>query len=493
MMKRLTLLFNLMIISMLFASCAAPTPQVIEKVITSAPVEVTKIVAGTPVEVTKIVAGTPVVQVITVTPAPTQAPASKFLTWFQFDQYNMDPKSDERAGNVWIQAAMPAFNEQFDGQWTWDNQFNPWDRVTAKVIAGVMAKAEVPDILQTGGTALLTLYKNGAVTDLTDWVKAQKWYSEMDPSALKVCTAPDGKIYCVPTTMGPSQVYVWKDRFPNGFPKTTDEMLKEGERLKQEGYYAMTFFGNTGFGGDGAGRAVFMTVASFGGGFDDGNGKLKLNTPENVAAIAWLREMVQKGYVSPLSFAGGFQEEQAFMDSSAGSIPTGLFGYRYMNPLTAPSGKKYEKKTSEDMIDAINAGDVYLAPFPAAPGQKPGCGFGVDALFVPTGAKNIEGAKTFINWILSPEANPAYVQGPGGGIPVIKSVAATEKFDTKFYQQAFATAEASNCQVPWQTLTTAGYKQIIINVVYKLIKTDPTADIASELQKAEEEYNKTVK
>jgi ABC-type glycerol-3-phosphate transport system substrate-binding protein len=28
-----------------------------------------------------------------------------------------------------------------------------------------------------------------------------------------------------------------------------------------------------------------------------GNGKIKLNTPENVAAVAWLREMVQKGYV----------------------------------------------------------------------------------------------------------------------------------------------------------------------------------------------------
>ena len=29
-----------------------------------------------------------------------------------------------------------------------------------------------------------------------------------------------------------------------------------------------------------------------------------------------------------------------------------------------------------------------------------------------------------------------------------------------------------------------------MNAVYKLIKTDPTADIAAELQKAEDEFNK---
>ena len=134
----------------------------------------------------------------------------------------------------------------------------------------------------------------------------------------------------------------------------------------------MTFFGSTAFNGDGANRAMFQTIASFGGSYDDGNGKLKLNTPENVAAVAWLREMVQKGYVPEIAFAGGFQEEQAFMDSSAGAIPTGLFGYRYMNPLTAPSGKKYEKKSQDDMFDAITAGDVYLAPHACGPRQEAG-------------------------------------------------------------------------------------------------------------------------
>ena len=152
-------------------------------------------------------------------------------------------------------------------------------------------------------------YTNGTFQDLTDWARAQPWFSEMDASAVKMCTGPDGKLYCIPMSMRPSTVFVWKDRFPNGFPKTPEEFLKEGERLKAEGKYALTFFGSTSFNGNGAARAVWQVIKSFGGGYDDGNGKLKLNRPENVAAIAWLREMVQKGYVPEIAFAGDFQEE----------------------------------------------------------------------------------------------------------------------------------------------------------------------------------------
>ena len=66
--------------------------------------------------------------------------------------------------------------------------------------------------------------------DLTEWAKAQSWYAKMDESALKLCSGPDGKLYCIPMAMRPSSVYVWKDRFPNGYPKTTDEMRQPARR-----------------------------------------------------------------------------------------------------------------------------------------------------------------------------------------------------------------------------------------------------------------------
>ena len=96
-----------------------------------------------------------------------------------------------------------------------------------------------------------------------------------------------------------------------------------------------------------------------------------------------------------------------------------------------------------------------------------------------------------MNWVLSPEQNPAYVLGPGAGFPVLKSVQATEQFQTPFYKQAAEVVAASNCSVAFPTITDAtGASIAIMNAVYKLIKTDPTADIAAELQKAEDEFNK---
>ena len=409
----------------------------------------------------------------------------------QYDQGNVDPKSDERVGNEYLRQAIPQFNKAFEGKWVWDNQFTPWDRAQQKLVAAVQAAAEVPDIVDLQAAQVNGYYKNGTVQDLTEWAKAQSWYAKMDESALKLCSGPDGKLYCIPMAIRPSSVYVWKDRFPNGYPKTTDEMLAAGEALKKDGKYTMTFFGSTAFDGNGAGRAVWQTIKSFGGSYDDGNGKLKLNTPENVAAVAWLREMVQKGYVPEIAFAGGFQEEQAFMDGSAGAFPTGLFGYRYLNPLTAPSGTKYEKKNENDMFDAINAGDIYLAPMVAPEGNKPGCGADVSGFGIPVGAKNVEAAHDFINWLLTPEQNPAFVLGPGAGFPADTEIQATEQFQTEFYKQAAAVVAASDCSMAFPTITDVpGASTAIMNAVYKLIKTDPTLDIAAELQKAEDEFNK---
>jgi ABC-type glycerol-3-phosphate transport system substrate-binding protein len=475
----------LAIIVMVLGACVQPaspaTPQVVEKV------------------VTQIVEGTPVVRevIITATPAPTTVPptqvpeAKPLITWFQFDEGNVDPKSDERVGNQYLRDTIPQFDKAFEGKWVWDNEFTPWDRAEQKIVAAVQAGAEVPDLMDIVGTQVNNYYKNGTMQDLTEWAKAQPWYSEMDASSLSMCSGPDGKLYCIPMAIRPSAVFVWKDRYPNGFPKTPEEWLKDGERLKAEDKYALTFFGSTASGGNGAIRAVWQIIASFGGGYDDGNGKLALNTPENVAAIAWLREMVQKGYVPEIAFAGGFQEEEAFKDSSAGAFPTGLFGYRYINPLTAPNGTKYEKKNENDMFDAIGAGDVYLAPMVAPEGHKPGCGAGVAGFAIPVAAKNVEAAHDFINWILTPEQNPAYVLGPGAGFPALKSIQATEQFQTPFYQQAAEVVAASDCRVVFPTITnTSAASEAVMNAIYKLIRTDPSADIAIELQKAQDEYNK---
>ncbi len=423
----------------------------------------------------------------------TAAPAEEqdFITWYQYDEKNEDPASDERVGNQYLRDTLPIFNAAFEGKWNWINQPKAFDRMAAELVTAVQAGGDVPDVFHTNSSQIAMFYKNGVMQDLTEWASAQPWFADLDPNALEGCKAPDGALYCVPASQQPQLVYVWKDRFPNGYPKTPEEFMQEAERLKAEGLYPITFFGSTDFSGEGLTRAIWTTMSSFGGTLDDGQGNMLLNTPENIAAIEFLRTIVQNGYVPEIAFAGGFQEENAFKDASAGSFPTGLFGYRYVNPLTAPNGNKYEKGNEEDMLDAIEAGDVVLSPFFAVGDNKPGCNVEVSGFGIPTGAKNVDAAHDYINWIMTtPEQGADWVIRPGGGFPVERQLQQNEAFQTTFYEQAAVAIGQSACS-PWygslERLPEA--QELVMNAVYRLIKEDPTADIAATLTATQDEYN----
>ena len=422
---------------------------------------------------------------------PEATEVQDFVTWYQYDQNNEDPASDERVGNEYLRKTIPQFNEAFAGKWNWVNQPKAFDKMTTELVAAVQAGGEVPDLFELSNTQdVIEFYQNGTAQDLMEWAQAQSWWSDLDPNSIEACKGPDGKLYCIPISQRPQLVYVWKDRFPDGYPTTPDGFMQEAERLKGEGLYAITFFGSTDKGGEGLTRAIWTTMASFGGKLDDGQGNMLLNTPENIAAIEFLREIIANEYVPEIAFAGGFQEEEAFKDSSAGSFPTGLFGYRYVNPLTAPNGTKYEKGNAEDMLDAIAAGDVYLSPFLSVEGREPSCGVDVAGFVMPVGAKNPEAAYDYINWIMSPEQNAEWVQGPGGGFPVLKATQSHELFQTPFYEGAAKAVGASACRPWYGSLERPNEAQeLVMQTVYKLIKEDPSADIAAELTKTQEEYN----
>ena len=422
---------------------------------------------------------------------PPPAEVQDMVTWYQFDQENEDPANDEAVGNAYMRDSIAQFNEAFAGQWNMINVPKAWDKYEAELVAAVQAGGNVPDIFSGKGRAHINFVRNGAVQDLTDWATAQDWYADVNESALNACTGQDGRLYCIPVSQIPAVTFVWADHFPNGYPKTPEEFLVEAERLKGEGIHIMTYFGSTDFDGTGATRAVWTTISSFGGTYDDGQGNLLLNTPENIAAVEFLRELAVKEYVPEVVFAGGFQEEEAFKDASSASIPTGLFGYRYIRPLKAPNGTEYTKETEEDMLDAIAAGDVILAPFIATEGNKPGCALNVEALYIPTAAQNVEAAYDYINWLMTdPDAGADWVARAAAAMPSTGEGLKHETFQSEFYQQASAVAAASACRPYLGSLERWDEaKPLIMNAIYKLVKEDQTADIATELQKVQDEYN----
>jgi multiple sugar transport system substrate-binding protein len=95
-----------------------------------------------------------------------------------------------------------------------------------------------------------------------------------------------------------------------------------------------------------------------------------------------------------------------------------------------------------------------------------------------------------INWLLSPAQNPAYVLGPGAGFPVLKSALAEPAYQAPFYQQAAAAVKASVCRPHYGSLEDPiAANEAVMDVVYRVVKEDPTLDIAAELQKAQDQFN----
>jgi len=70
------------------------------------------------------------------------------VSWYQYDQDNEDPASDERAGNEYLRKTIPQFNEEFEGQWTWVNQPKAFDKMTTELVAAVQAGGDVPDLYE---------------------------------------------------------------------------------------------------------------------------------------------------------------------------------------------------------------------------------------------------------------------------------------------------------------------------------------------------------
>jgi multiple sugar transport system substrate-binding protein len=418
------------------------------------------------------------------------AEASTIVSWYYFDQNNTDPQANERVGNFYLAEAIPQFNEQFAGQYVWENVPRDYNLVL-DLVAAVQNNGDIPDVMRTATSDLPTFIVNNTVQDLTDFVQNAPWFSDLDPAAVAACTGSDGKIYCVPVSESPYVVFYWAERFPDGFPATPDEFLAQAAALKEEGLYAMTYWGSTAFDGEAAGRYFYQTLSSFGGGYDDGAGKLRLNTPENIAAIEYMREIVAQGYSPEAVFVGNFEEEASFKGAEAGAFPTGFFvAYSYVNPLTSPAGTEFNTATSKDMEDAVASGEVQIAPLYAPEGMTPGCNLDVFGFIIPNGAQNRAGAEAYINWVMDPANGIAWVRSAGGGWPVAKSWLENEAFQSEIFQQGIAASEASACR-PWQgsLLDIPNAKKIISTTIYDLIKANPEADIAAALTQAEEEYN----
>ena len=101
----------------------------------------------------------------------------------------------------------------------------------------------------------------------------------------------------------------------------------------------------------------------------------------------------------------------------------------------------------------------------------------------------MDGAKAFINWMMSAKENPQFVFGIGG-VSALKSAQANQLFQIPYFEQLAKVSTEENCKPWYGTLADQGAAEpIVAAVFYQLIKQKPTSDIASALDAAAAQYN----
>jgi len=472
MLKRLTLIFSIiMIASMLLAACAPATPAAPATVAPPAPTTPPQIV-----EVTKIVAGTPVVQVITATPAPTKLPPTPVVIkpitiWTKFNDTKPQNTQDQWLADT-IQS-LKAF-EKIELK----NVFVPYNEINTKLNLAVQAGGDVPDV-SYADMPIDFFYQNKVFVDITDFVKSAPWYSEISPSALKACTGPDGKIYCVPSIQVGSMIYYWTSAYPNGAPKTTDDLLVAAAELKKQNKFALTFNGPYGI-------FFWQIIRSFGGIDTDAKGNTAWATPETVKAIEFFRKLFANKYAPEVALAAGFECETPIKDGSAGLFVAGSYSYVYLNPLKSFDGKSTFDKKAGSVEAALQAGAMKIADPISAPGGKPVSSVGVAAWAIPTGSKNVEGAKAFMNYMMTARNNADFAVAFGAQ-PTNLVGLKDPRFNSAYWTAVADSINRTGFVPPVNKNQKAATK--MVETITTLIQK-PDMDIMATLKSVQDELNK---
>jgi len=362
------------------------------------------------------------------------------------------------------------------------NTFVPWDQITSKVNLAVQSGGDVPDITLVEN-AIDAYVRNGTLMDITDFVKDAPWFKDISPAVLQACTASDGKIYMVPNLLGGNMVYYWTALYPEGAPKTTADLMKAGERLAKQGKYAITFKGSE---SSGAQFFYFQMIESFGGTYTDTKGNSIFATPQTVKAVEVIREIFAKKYAPEVCLSAGFDWETPFKDGNAGAMIAGSWSYVYLNPLKSPDGQVFDKGAAS-VEDAIKAGALGIADVIAAPDGRPATYIGgISGWAIPTGSKNVEGGKAFMNFMMEPR-NMADYASAYGAIPTNNQSLQDPRFvNSPYWKEVSASIYRTGKNVPLNKNPKLGQK--IDDTIITLIQK-PNLNIMTELKKAQDELN----
>lgn len=413
-----------------------------------------------------------------------QADEAVLVLWTKFnDQNTTDPNSQDK----WVAQALKDFTAKTG--WGVSHIVQPYDQINSKLNLAVQSKASVPDASYIDTQNLPFFIKNGTLQDITAYVKAAPWFKDITPGALATCTGPDGKIYCVPTSLAGASTYYWKDAYPNGFPRTAQELLAASREIKKKDAKK---FGVTFKGSEGISLQVtwYPLITSAGGQIaDPATGKATWANDKVAKVVEWGRTIFSEKLAPEVALAPGFDDETPFMNGDAAGFLAGSWSYVYLNPLVAPDGTKFDFKDAS-VAKAAEAGKLGFAPPLAWEGGKPALMVTGTAYAIPVGAKNAKLAQAWIDFQLGAGENAKFASAYGG-IPTLNEALKDAAFQTPYWKAIATNLTTYANNAPALTDYDKGIAALT-DTINKLL-VDPSLDIMKELQTSQDNYNAGLK
>ncbi len=407
---------------------------------------------------------------------PTKAQSNTVTLWTKFNV-----KTPHNSQDNWLAAFEAKYPADNKGA-TITDVFQPYDKINVNLHLAIQSGQDVPDISYMSIEYTKPFWLSHDLMDLSDFVKSATWYKDIDPVDLSNCTAPDGKIYCVPTSVTSILTYYWKESYPDKFPGTTDELLNSAIN----GGFSLTFKGSE---AQGIETTWFPLIASAGSDVTDDKGNATWANPTVQKVIEWGRAMLKTKHAPPADIQPKFDDENSFKDGQAGAIMAGSWSYVYLYPIKSPGGSVYNNK-GNSLFDAFLAGKIGYAPPVAWPGGKPVDVLTGSAWAIPRNAANVKGAEDFINYFMTTDQDLKFALAYGAA-PTLLSAQVDKTFQTPYWQNIVSYNQSYGHIMPdFADFDGSGIKTLADTITKLLNNTD--LDIPTELKASQDAYNNHV-
>jgi multiple sugar transport system substrate-binding protein len=274
-------------------------------------------------------------------------------------------------------------------------EFNTMDHEGYKTAIRNWLTTEPPDVVfWFAGNRMKAFVDRGLLDDVSDLWKKNN-YDQAFKSTLPSMTV-DGKQWGIPVAYYQWGVYYRKDIFDKygiAVPKTWDEFLAAGKKLKENNITPMTI--GTKFPWTAAGWFDYLNLRTNGYDFHIQlmDGKVSYSDPRVKAVFAKWKELIDAGFFLPNNSNYSWQESVPFlMNGKAAMILIGNF---------------FTQTISDDMKDKFG-----FFPFPTIkPDIADGEDAPVDTIHIPAKAKNKAGARKFLEFVAKPETQEMIAAG----------------------------------------------------------------------------------